>query len=76
MEFVLLQKNDFGGIMMKFVNRIREHFINREQKKIKEKIEKEGLTDELLERQVRLNQKRNKHDISDKTKRIYKRFVQ
>ena len=65
-----------GGIMMKFVNRIREHFINREQKKIKEKIEKEGLTDELLERQVRLNQKRNKHDISDKTKRIYKRFVQ
>ena len=61
---------------MKFVNRIREHFINREQKKIKEKIEKEGLTDELLERQVRLNQKRNKHDISDKTKRIYKRFVQ
>lgn len=62
--------------MMKFVNRIREHFINREQKKIEAKIEKEGLTDELLERQVRLNQKRNKHDISDKTKRIYKRFVQ
>lgn len=61
---------------MKFVNRIREHFINREQKKIEAKIEKEGLTDELLERQVRLNQKRNKHDISDKTKRIYKRFVQ
>lgn len=61
---------------MKFLNHIREHFINREQKKIKEKIEKEGLTDELLERQVRLNQKRNKHDISDKTKRIYKRFVQ
>ena len=76
MEFVLLQKNDFGGIMMKFVNRIREYFINREQEKIKEKIEKEGLTDELLERQVRLNQKRNKHDISDKTKRIYKEFVQ
>ena len=62
--------------MMKFVNRIREHFINREQEKIKEKIEKEGLTDELLERQVKLNQKRNKHDISDKSKRIYKRFVQ
>ena len=76
MEFVLLQKNDFGGIMMKFVNRIREYFINREQEKIKEKIEKEGLTDELLERQVKLNQKRNKHDISDKTKRIYKEFVQ
>ena len=61
---------------MKFVNRIGEYFINREQEKIKEKIEKEGLTDELLERQVRLNQKRNKHDISDKTKRIYKEFVQ
>ena len=58
------------------LNKVREHFINREQEKIKEKIEKEGLTDELLERQVKLNQKRNKHDISDKSKRIYKRFVQ
>ena len=65
-----------GGIMMKFLNHIREHFINREQKKIKEKIEKEGLTDELLERQVKLNQKRNKHNISDKSKRAYKEFVQ
>lgn len=62
--------------MMKFINRIREHFINREQKKIEAKIEKEGLTDELLERQVKLNQKRNKHNISDKSKRIYKEFVQ
>ena len=62
--------------MMKFINRIREHFINREQEKIEAKMEKEGLTDELLERQVKLNQKRNKHNISDKSKRIYKEFVQ
>lgn len=58
------------------LNRVREHFINREQKKIEAKMENEGLTDELLERQVRLNRKRNKHDISDKSKRVYKRFVQ
>ena len=74
MEFVLLQKDK--GETMKLVNHVREYFINREQKKIKSEIKKNGLTDELLERQVKLNQKRNKHNISDKSKRIYKEFVQ
>lgn len=50
-------------------------FKNR-QKAIDKKYEEEGLTDEVLELQVELNQDRNKWDISDPTKRIYENYVQ
>lgn len=47
-----------------------------EQKEINKLYEEKGLTDEVLDRQVALNQKRNELDISDPTKRIWKNFVQ
>lgn len=50
--------------------------LNRKQAKIKDKVEKYGLTDELLEKQVAINRKRNKHNISDKNKIVYEDFVQ
>ena len=43
---------------------------------VKNPYEKEGLTDEILEKQVALNELRNKLNISDETKRIYENFVQ
>lgn len=46
------------------------------QKEIDVKYKKEGLTDEVLELQIQLNQDRHKWDISDPTKRIYKNYVQ
>lgn len=46
------------------------------QKEIDVKYEKEGLTDEVLELQVQLNQERNRLNISDPTKRIYENYVQ
>lgn len=50
--------------------------LNRKQAKIKDKVEKYGLTDELLEKQVAINRKRNKHNISDKNNIVYEDFVQ
>lgn len=50
--------------------------LNRKQAKIKDKVEKYGLTDELLEKQVAINRKRNKHGIVDKDKIIHEDFVQ
>ena len=47
-----------------------------EQKEINKLYEEKGLTDEVLDRQVALNQKRNELDISDPTKRVWENFVQ
>lgn len=48
----------------------------KEQELIDKLYAKNGLTDEVLDKQVKLNQQRNKLDISDRKNRIYDRFVQ
>ena len=50
--------------------------LNAKQRLVNYLYRKEGPSDYVLEKQVKINQQRNKHDISDKTKRIYKEFVQ
>ena len=50
--------------------------LNRKQADLNEKYELYGLTDELLEKQVAINRKRNKHNISDKNNIVYEDFVQ
>ena len=55
---------------------IRAWNINRKQADLNEKYELYGLTDELLEKQVAINRKRNKHGIVDKDKIIHEDFVQ
>ena len=50
--------------------------LNRKQAKIKDKVEKYGLTDELLDKQVEINKRRHELDISDKDKLVYEDFVQ
>lgn len=47
-----------------------------QQKRVNHLYKKQGLTNKVLEKQVKINQQRNKHNITDKTKRVYQRFVQ
>ena len=46
------------------------------QKEIEQEYRTHGLTDAVLEKQVQLNQLRNKHDIPDEQEYIYKNYVQ
>ena len=55
---------------------LHEIQIKNKQKHINKLYEKHGLTDEILTMQIELNKKRNELNISDKTKRIYKNYVQ
>lgn len=59
--------------LSKFVKRVQ--FRNR-QRAINKQYEKEGLTDEILDAQVKLNMERHEHDISDETKRVHDNYVQ
>lgn len=58
------------------VKRYRKWRINREQEKVTQLLEKDGFTDEVLERQVAINKKRAKHGIIDESKIIHDRYVQ
>lgn len=49
--------------------RIKQILINREY-------EKNGLTNEVLDKQIEINKERNKLNIPDPTKKIYEDFVQ
>ena len=46
------------------------------QEKCNELFKKDGLTDEVLDLQIKINQLRYKHDITDKEKVIHKTYVQ
>lgn len=46
------------------------------QNKINEMYERDGLTDEVFELQVKINKVRATLNISDETKTIYENFVQ
>lgn len=53
-----------------------EEELIKKQEEISEQYAKEGPTQDVLDKQVALNQLRNELNISDSTKRIYKNFVQ
>ena len=46
------------------------------QRNINKRIEKEGLSDELLNKQVEVNEMRHKYNISDESQRIHEEYVQ
>lgn len=50
---------------MGIIKKLRTWNINRKQASLKREMEFYGMSDELLEKQVALNIKRNKHDIPD-----------
>lgn len=54
--------------MFNIIKKIQKWNLNRKQNKIKEEFESEGYGDDLLEKQVALNIKRNKFDIPDESK--------
>ena len=49
---------------------------DKEQEEINKLYEAEGLTDEVLDRQIALNEKRHKENITDPKELIFKNFVQ
>lgn len=50
--------------------------LNRKQADIKKDMERFGYSDDILERQVEINQKRNKYDITDESELVYEDYVQ
>lgn len=50
--------------------------LKHKQKSINKKYEKEGLTDEVLTEQMKLNKIKHESDISDSSKKVYDNYVQ
>lgn len=50
--------------------------IQLRQEALNKRYAAEGLNDEILEEQVKLNQLRNEHDIVDGSELVYENFVQ
>lgn len=50
--------------------------IELRQEALNKKYAEEGLTDEILDEQIKLNQLRHEHDISDDNEKVYDDFVQ
>jgi len=51
-------------------------YIKTKQNRLNNKYAKKGLTDDILEKQLKINKFKHKHNISDENSRIYKNFVQ
>lgn len=50
--------------------------LNRKQAEVEKLMEEEGFTDEVLEKQVAINEARHKYDITDESKLVYDKYVQ
>lgn len=46
------------------------------QKEVDQLYEKDGLTDEVLDKQIAINKLRHEHNITDKEKTIHENYVQ
>lgn len=53
-----------------------EVHLRNQQRELNKRYVEEGLTDEILDKQVELNRLRHEHDIADESKRVYENFVQ
>lgn len=63
--------------MFKSVRRIfYKPILNRRQEKVKKLIEEEGFTDEVLEKQVKINRKRAALNLPDESKLVNGEYVQ
>lgn len=58
---------------MRILNQIK---LSLQQKQINRQYKKDGLTDEILDRQIALNTKRHELDIPDGSKKINGKYVQ
>ena len=53
-----------------------ELHIKNQQRTLNKKYAEEGLTDEILDKQIELNKLRHEHDIPDDNEKVYDDFVQ
>ena len=53
-----------------------EEHLAKKQKEVNELFEKDGLTDEVLDKQITINKLRNAHDIPDETEKTHENYVQ
>ena len=58
------------------VRKVRALNLNRKQAEVDKLQDRFGFTDEVLEKQVKINEDRNKHDIPDESKVVYEKYVQ
>lgn len=62
---------------MNFISKkINEVILNYQQRQVSRLYKSEGLTDRVLEKQARINEKRHELDLPDRYEMQYKRFVQ
>lgn len=61
------------NFISKKLNQIR---LDLEQKRVSRLYKSEGLTERVLNKQVKINEKRHELDLPDRYEMIYKRFVQ
>jgi len=57
----------------KFIKKIS---LKNQQKALDKKFAEQGLTDEILEEQISINQKRYEYDLVDENELIYEDYVQ
>lgn len=57
----------------KFIKRIE---LNNKQRKLNRLYERDGLTEEVVDKQVEINTLRHEHDIPDNGKKVFREFVQ
>ena len=50
--------------------------LNRRQEKVKKLLEEEGFTDEVLEKQLKINKKRAALDLPDESELVNGKYVQ
>lgn len=55
---------------------IYKPLINRQQTQLNKQYATDGLTEEILEKQIQLNIKRHKLNITDKTEYLHEEYVQ
>jgi len=53
-----------------------EEHLNKKQKEVDELFEKDGLTDEVLDKQIAINKLRHAHDIPDESEKVHEDYVQ
>jgi len=58
------------------VKKIYNIYLNQKQREVSNLYKSEGLTDRVLEKQARINEKRHELDLPDRYEMQYKRFVQ
>ena len=61
---------------MGILKKVHSLRINKQQKEVNQLLEREGFTDEVLEKQAKINQLRHKHGIVDESKIIHDKYVQ